>query len=123
MSRLIDINAQAQKALETTGYNTVFRYPQSMRDIPVISFYTVSESGEMSADNRELLRQGTIGIGIFADAPTKCAEMAYAVERAMLNDGWSMIYSMDVAAETDGVFERDMRFTKSFYVFDEGGII
>ena len=120
---MVDINAQAQAALEKTGYNVVFRYPQNMGEIPVIAFYTVSESGELSADNCEMFRRGVIGADVFGTTPMECMLMSQSAETAMKADGWDMIEAADADSEADGVFCRKMKFTKSFYVFEEGGII
>lgn len=113
---MIDINAEVYNILEETGYDIVFHYPQRLGVLPVVSFYTISESGEMSVDNIEMFRAGVIGIDIYAPSPAKCGEMGLFIDAALKRNGWSHIMSMDVPEETDGVFHRAMRYTKSFFV-------
>ncbi len=113
---MIDINAEVYNILEGTGYDIVFHYPQRLGALPVVSFYTVSESGEMSADNVEMFRSGVIGVDIYANAPAQCGEIAASVGAALADNGWGHIMSTDVPEETDGVFHRAMRYTKSFFV-------
>lgn len=113
---MIDINIEAQRALDTTGYKVVFHYPQSTETLPVVSFYMISESGDMSADNSEMFQTGVIGIDIFTDTPMQGGEMALNINAAMSAHGWCRIMSMDVPEETDGVFHKAMRYTKSFFI-------
>lgn len=115
---MLDINAEVQSVLDKTGYRAVFRYPQNLKELPVVAFYIISEATEMSADNCEMLRRGEVGIDIFADTPLKCGEMSATVKSAMTADGWFMSDVKDAESETDGAFRRDMKFVKSFYVFE-----
>lgn len=115
---MIDINLEAQKALLKTGYRIVFQYPQCMAQFPVVSFNTVSESGDMSADNLTISQRGTVEIDIFASTPKECGEMALVIDSVMAEEGWIRVVSGDTNAETDGVFCKTMRFTKSFYIFE-----
>ncbi len=115
---MLDINAEVQSVLDGTGYRAVFRYPQNLKELPVAAFYTISETAEMSADNCEMLRRGEVGIDIFADTPLKCAEMSSAIKSAMTADGWFISGAKDAESEDDGAFRRDMKFVKTFYVFE-----
>lgn len=115
---MLDINAEVESVLDTTGYNVVFRYPQNLKELPVAAFYTVSETGEMSADNCEMFRRGVVGIDIFAKDPAQCTKMSQKIMKAMQTDNWSMTETADGNSETDGVFRRNMKFVKSFYVFE-----
>ena len=115
---MLDINIEAQKALEKTGYNIAFHYPQSMDTIPVVSFYTVSEAGDMSADNCEMFRTGVVAVDVFCDVPSQSGVMAQQINQVMNEDGWSRISTMDIPEETDGLFHKSMKFTKSFFMLD-----
>lgn len=116
---MIDINIEAEKSLEKTGYNIVFHYPQKMSALPVVSFFTVSESGGMSADNTDLFRCGVVEVGIFSQVPSQHSQMAQQINKVMTDDGWSRINSMDVPEEKDGVFHRKIRYTKSFICIEQ----
>ena len=48
----MDVNAEAEKALQKCGYSVVFQYPQCFSKLPVVSFYTVREQGSVSFDNK-----------------------------------------------------------------------
>lgn len=115
---MLDINAEVQSVLDTTDYKAVFRYPQNLKELPVAAFYTISEAAEMSADNCEMFRRGEASIDIFADTPLQCTAMSATIESAMTAAGWVMTEVKDAESETDGAFRRDMKFVKSFYVFE-----
>jgi len=116
---MLDINIEAQNALEKTGYPVVFHYPQRMDSLPVISFCTVSETGEMSADNRDMFTSGVVRLDVFSSVPAECGEMDRAICKAMTDDGWSRLSAVDVPERADGLFHRSMEYTKSFFTWEE----
>ena len=111
----MDINEEAEKSLKKTGYNVVFHYPQSFSELPVISFYTLKEQGEVSYDNREYFREGTISADLWAKSPKETAELYTDVRKALTEDGWTEIFAADIPRGGKNVYHRSARFTKSFY--------
>ena len=50
---MIDINAEAEKSLSDVKCKAVFQYPKNFNNLPIISYYTVTECGGFYADNDE----------------------------------------------------------------------
>ena len=42
---MIDINAEAEKSLSDVKCKAVFQYPKNFNNLPIISYYTVTECG------------------------------------------------------------------------------
>lgn len=116
---MIDVNACAQLSLEKTGANVVYLYPQSKEKLPVIGFYTLMEQGSFSADNSVCFRDATVAVEIFAASPKECGELAKRVDCCMGADDWMREFSRDIPDDTDGIFHKSMRFTRTFYLEEE----
>ena len=41
---MIDINAEAEKSLSDVKCKAVFQYPKNFNNLPIISYYTVTET-------------------------------------------------------------------------------
>jgi hypothetical protein len=57
---MIDINAEAEKSLSDVKCKAVFQYPKNFNNLPIISYYTVTECGGFYADNDESIQDGHI---------------------------------------------------------------
>lgn len=112
----MDVNAEAEKALQKCGYSVVFQYPQCFSKLPVVSFYTVREQGSVSFDNKEVYRDGTVAVDIWAKNPKTCCTAYGKVREAMLSDGWEEMFSSDVPRGSKDVYHRTAQFIKSFYI-------
>ena len=53
---MIDINAEAEKSLSDVKCKAVFQYPKNFNNLPIISYYTVTECGGFYADNEMCIR-------------------------------------------------------------------
>ena len=47
---MIDINAEAEKSLGDVKCKAVFQYPKNFNNLPIISYYTVTECGGFYAE-------------------------------------------------------------------------
>ena len=54
---MIDINAEAEKSLGDVKCKAVFQYPKNFNNLPIISYYTVTECGGFYADNDESIQR------------------------------------------------------------------
>ena len=55
---MIDINAEAEKSLSDVKCKAVFQYPKNFNNLPIISYYTVTECGGFYADNARVFKTG-----------------------------------------------------------------
>lgn len=111
---MIDINKEAQKALSNLKYTVVYQYPADFNDLPVVSYYNLSETGGFYADNTECIQNGYVQIDIWSDTGAKCGEISIEVNEVMERDGWTRKMSMDVPKKNEKIYHRTMRFYKSF---------
>ena len=88
---MIDINAEAEKSLSDVKCKAVFQYPKNFNNLPIISYYTVTECGGFYADNDESIQDGNIQIDI-----------------------WVREMSMDVPENDKKIYHKTMRFQKYF---------
>ena len=93
---MIDINAEAEKSLSDVKCKAVFQYPKNFNNLPIISYYTVTECGGFYADNDESIQDGHIQIDIWAEIPKECSDLAAEVNEVMTKDSWVREMSMDV---------------------------
>ena len=73
---MIDINAEAEKSLSDVKCKAVFQYPKNFNNLPIISYYMVTECGGFYADNDESIQDGHIQIDIWAEIPKECSDLA-----------------------------------------------
>ena len=102
---MIDINAEAEKSLSDVKCKAVFQYPKNFNNLPIISYYTVTECGGFYADNDESIQDGHIQIDIWAEIPKECSDLAAEVNEVM---------SMDVPENDKKIYHKTMRFQKYF---------
>lgn len=110
---MIDVNAEAEKTLSALNCKITYYYPENFNDLPVVSFYNLTERADFSTDNKEDIQSGTVQIDIWADEPSQCGEISLKVNEVMTEDSWNREFSMDIKPN-DGVYHRTMRFTKFF---------
>ena len=109
---MIDVNLEAEKALVQTGYTVVYSYPDNFNDLPVISFYTLTESGSFACDNSEAIQEGCVQVDIWADEPQDCGDIALKVNEVMNANGWVREMSRDVPNPDSRVIHKTARFSK-----------
>lgn len=115
---MIDINREAKKSLEKTGFTIVFHHPKENTTLPCVSFYNLSEKPEFSMDNTEAIQKGYIQLDIWAVKASDCGSMAVKINEVLNLDGWSRSMSMDVPEESD-IYHKTMRFSKQFILYKE----
>ena len=111
---MMDINAEAEKSLSYVKCKAVFQYPKNFNNLPIISYYTVTECGGFYADNDESIQDGHIQIDIWAEIPKECSDLAAEVNEVMTKDSWVREMSMDVPENDKKIYHKTMRFQKYF---------
>lgn len=61
---------------------------ENFNNLPIISYYTVTECGGFYADNDESIQDGHIQIDIWAEIPKECSDLAAEVNEVMTKDSW-----------------------------------
>ena len=115
---MIDPNAEAEKALSKLNCRITYYYPEEFNDLPVVSFYNLTERPDFSSDNEEDIQCGTIVVDVWSDTPSDCGSIGIQVNNVMTADGWNREFSRDLG-KIDGVYHRTMRFTKYFILQEE----
>ncbi len=111
---MTDVNAEAEKTLSKLDYTVEYYYPKKFNDLPVISFYNLTENPDFSADNNEVVQSGCVVVDIWADEPSDCGKIAVEVNDVMTADNWSREFSRDLPPDNSGVHHKTMRFSKDF---------
>ncbi len=115
---MIDVNAEAEKTLLKLDCKIELYYPEKFNDLPVVSFYNLTETPDFSSDNEEDIQGGTVVVDIWSDTPSDCGSIGLQVYKVMNADGWNREFSRDLG-KTDGVYHRTMRFKKYFILQEE----
>ena len=110
---MTDINREIEKDLQDIGVESVFFYPEKFSDLPVVSFYTLTEKGHMSWDNAEAITYGAVQVDIWDTNPAETGRIADKIKTGLAAKGWAREYSGDVPPE-DGIYHRTIRFSKIF---------
>lgn len=114
---MTDINIEAEKILSGLECEVVFRYPETFLKLPSVSYYTLNEHSVMTADNEELIQEGSVQVDIWAKKPSECGELALKINTLMTDNGWTRQFSRDLKKENN-IYHRTMRFDKSFICGD-----
>ncbi|MBQ8301505.1 MAG: hypothetical protein IJX57_06035 [Clostridia bacterium] len=110
---MIDVNAEAEKTLSKLDRKVEYYYPEKFNDMPVVSFYNLTEQPDFISDNEEDIQSGTVVVDIWSDNPADCGNIGLKVNEVMTADAWHREFSRDLPP-TDGIYHRTMRFTKIF---------
>lgn len=110
---MIDVNAAAEKTLSALDCKITYYYPEEFNDLPIVSFYSLTEKPDFSSDNEEDIQSGTVVIDIWTDEPSECGKIALEVNDVMTADNWSREFSRDLPRDGD-VYHRTMRYSKDF---------
>lgn len=110
---MVDINAEAEKTLSKLDCKIEYYYPEKFNDLPIVSFYNLTERPDFTSDNEEDIQSGTVVIDIWSDNPADCGSIGLKVNEVMKADGWNREFSRDLP-KTDDVYHRTMRYTKIF---------
>lgn len=111
---MIDINAEAEETLSGLDCRIEYFYPEKFNELPIVTFYNLTERPDFSSDNEETIQSGTVVIDIWASEPAQCGEIGMKVNELMTSDDWSREFSRDLPPDGSGVYHRTMRFTKAF---------
>lgn len=115
---MIDVNAEADKTLSALSCKITYYYPEEFNDVPIVSFYSLTEKPDFSTDNEEDIQAGTVVIDIWADKPSECGEISLQVNEVMTADDWQREFSRDLGKQ-NGIYHKTMRFTKYFNIAKE----
>lgn len=110
---MIDVNAAAEKTLLALNCKITYYYPENFNQLPVVSFYNLTENPDFSSDNEEDIQSGTVVVDIWTDEPSQCGEISLEVNKVMTADCWCREFSRDMGAQ-DGIYHKTMRFSKFF---------
>mgnify|MGYP006876967007 CR=1 FL=1 len=94
----------------------VFQYPKNFNNLPIISYYTVTECGGFYADNDESIQDGHIQIDIWAEIPKECSDLSAEVNEVMTKDSWVRRCLWTFPKMIKKIYHKTMRFQKVFYV-------
>lgn len=115
---MVDINAEVEKSLSGLDCRVEYYYPESFVELPVVSYYQLTERPDFGCDNVESIQTGTVVIDIWSEKPSECGAISLNVNKIMTSDGWGREFSRDLP-KTDGIYHKTMRFSKDFYIFEE----
>lgn len=115
---MIDVNAEAEKTLSALDCKITYYYPDEFNDLPIISFYSLTEAPDFSADNTEVIQSGCVAVDIWADEPSQCGKISLQVNNIMTADGWQREFSRDLGRQ-NGIYHKTMRFCKIFNIIEE----
>lgn len=110
---MIDINAEAEKTLSALDCKITYYYPENFNNLPVVSFYNLTEKPDFSSDNEEDIQSGCVVVDIWADDPSQCGKIGLQVNDVMTADNWCREFSRDLPRDGD-IYHRTMRFQKNF---------
>lgn len=114
---MIDVNVEAEALLKKTGCDVRYQYPQDFASLPVITYYTLSDSAGLTADNAEIVQDACVQADIWAASPKVCGELAIKANAVMEAGGWIRKFSMDQRrVDGESVYHKTMRFEKLFAV-------
>ncbi len=111
---MLDINIEAEKTLKKLDCAVVYQHPEKFMELPVVSYYNLTECGGFYADNSECIQNGYVQVDIWSDIPSQCGSLSVRVNELMTGDGWTREMSMDVPKKNDRIYHRTMRFQKYF---------
>ena len=109
----MDANKMVEEILSELPYTVVFKNPECKVNVPVISFFTLSEVVSMMADNRVLLKDITVQIDVWAKNPMQCRGIEDEISEIMDKNGWMKIFAMDNEKKSE-VFNRSVKYVKVF---------
>lgn len=112
---MIDINAEAEKALSGISCTLTYYHPENFNSLPVVSFYTLTENDTFSVDNCPEFQRGYIAVDVWAAEAVRCGAIAIEAHSLLAGHGWVREFSRDLPPES-GVYHKTMRFVKDFYL-------
>ena len=110
---MIDINREIEKSLSVLPYRTAYYYPADFKELPVITFYTLTENNSFAADNESMIQRGYAAVDIWSSRAAECGSIAIDIDKAMTADGWTRDFSRDMPPES-GIYHKNMRYVKEF---------
>lgn len=112
---MIDVNSEAEKTLSALDCKITYYYPDNFNDLPIVSFYNLTEKPDFSSDNEEDIQSGTVQVDIWTNEPSQCGGIGIEVNKVMTAGGWGREFSKDLGKQ-NGICHKTMRFTKHFIV-------
>lgn len=122
---MVDVNEEIEAALADLSCTACYQYPADFNDLPVVSFYNLTERPDFGSDNEEDIQMGWAQLDVWGDYPKDVGSLAIEVHKAMTAAGWTREFSMDVPSRTrmennveirTDVFHRTMRYVKDFSI-------
>lgn len=114
---MIDVNAEAEKTLSALNCKITYYYPEEFNDLPIVSFYNLTEKPDFSSDNEEDIQSGTVVVDVWAEESSDCGKIAVEVNEVMTADGWNREFSRDLPPDGSGVYHKTMRYVRDFVLF------
>ncbi len=112
---MVDVNRELEKSLASLGCALVYQQPDGFNDLPVVSYYNITESVSFASDNEELLQDGVVQLDIWAKLPSQCGDIALEINSLLAKDGWMRQFSMDVPKQSgEKAYHKTMRYLKIF---------
>ncbi len=114
---MLDINYELQKSLRRLDTKSVYQYPESFAELPVISYYTLTDKIKMFVDNGAFIEEGYVNLDIWTKTPKEGFDIADNIDAVLSEDGWIRQFMMDMKKESDErIYHRTMRFKKQFII-------
>ncbi len=111
---MLDINIEAEKALSELECRVVYQYPGQFTDVPVVSYYNITEKCGFSADNIECIQDGHVQVDVWCETGMECGKLSVKINDVMTRNGWVREMSRDVPEKNEKIYHRTMRFQKYF---------
>ena len=113
---MIDVNEIVEPILAGVGPPVCYQYPERFNSLPVISFYSLSDTAGFQADNQEWAQKARVQVDIWADRAADAGRVGVEVDRVMQAEGWTRELAADLPKQTDDrIYHRTMRFAKEIY--------
>ncbi len=113
---MVDVNMLVEPVLAGVGPPVCYQYPEKFNDLPVISYYNLSENEGFRADGEEWAQVSRVQVDIWADRAVDTGRTGTAVEQAMKGAGWRREFAADLPKQTENrVYHRTIRFAKEIY--------
>lgn len=102
---------QTATALSTlTGF--YFSYPPDFTNLPLLSYFEVSNVGDLFADDQEIGSEIIFQIDLWGKA--SLSNYAIAVDSAMATLDFTRIYATDLYETDTKIFHKAMRFRRNY---------
>ncbi len=110
---MIDIKKDvAEKLSRISGVKINYYYPRSFNELPVITYYELSNSPEVFADDLEYSSNIAIQVDVWALNVGDMTDIAIKVSEIMVADGFKRAFAAEFFESGTGIHHKTMRFEK-----------